>query len=317
MLRNCLASIPKGQGNLSLQVIVVDNASSDGSAEMVEKDFPHYELIRSGGNLGFAKGNNLARNRARSDLVLFLNPDTILLDHSLETMVEFMRGHGDIGALGCKMRYLDGQVQEQGLQHFPTPMWQLLTALFLTTETWTSFRSFLPYLDPHQSSYVKKLYGGCLLCHKGLLDEVGWFDERYFMYAEDVDLCQTILNRGYKLYYLAEAEIIHIAGGSSKKAPSGFAILMKSESCCKLMRKYYGRFGAFVYRLSIVLGSVFRIFFLLMAGIFSFVPVVRRKVHFRDSFMKHWLLLKWAFGLKHATVARSRTAPVQLEMARV
>jgi GT2 family glycosyltransferase len=231
-------------------------------------------------------------------------------------MVEFMRGHSETGALGCKMRYANGEVQEQGLQHFPTPLWQLLSSLFLTTETWNCFRSFLPYLDPHQSAYVKKLYGGCLLCRKTLLDEVGWFDERYFMYAEDVDLCQTILNRGYKLYYLAEAEIIHIAGGSSKKAASGFAILMKSESCCKLMRKYYGPFGAATYRFSTILGAVFRMALLLLVGVFGFVPAVRRRLHLGTSLAKQWLALRWALGLVKAQVAQSRPAAVQLQPAK-
>jgi GT2 family glycosyltransferase len=304
MLQDCLASIAAVAGDLKLQVIVVDNDSRDGSRETAHHRFPQFEVFNSGSNLGFARANNLARSRIKSDLVLFLNPDTILLKNSLHPMLEFIREHSEVGAVGCRMLYPDGVVHEQGLQYFPSPWTEFLNMLFLSQRTSGWLRRWLPYLDPNQSGYVIKLYGGCLLCRKEILDQVGWFDERYFMYAEDVDLCWAILKQGAKLYYLSSADIIHIAGGTSKKASSGFSILMKSESITKLMRKHYGAFGAVVYRLATLVSSAFRLLVLLLLRTFWFLFRSAEGNDFAGGFFKHRTLILWSLGLKSATIAR-------------
>jgi GT2 family glycosyltransferase len=304
MIRQCLSSVATAQEHLQIQVIVVDNASRDGSREMVAREFPQFEVINSGANLGFAKGNNLARPRTKSDLVLFLNPDTILLENSLLPMVEFIRQHPEVGGLGCKMRDSNGEVQEQGLQYFPTPWTEFLSILFLSTGSHRRFRRWLPYLDPNCSSYVTKLYGGCLLCRKTVLDQLGWFDERYFMYAEDVDLCRGILELGARLYYLSSAEIVHVAGGSSKKAPSGFSILMKAESIGKLMGKHYGVLGALLYRGATFSGSAARLAVLLFLRALSLLSRVGTGTDFPGAFFKYRMLMLWSLGLKRAAIAR-------------
>src|SRR5690242_6579367 len=135
MLHDCLASVAPAQKHLKVQVIVVDNASRDGSREAAQREFPQYDVRNSGSNLGFGKANNLARTLAQSDLILFLNPDTVLLENSLVPMVEFMCQHPEVGALGSKMRYLDGSVQEQGLQYFPSPLTTFFELLFLSSGT--------------------------------------------------------------------------------------------------------------------------------------------------------------------------------------
>jgi GT2 family glycosyltransferase len=205
MLLECLDSIAKAEGDLKVQVIVVDNASKDGSREAAQARFPRYEIINSGANLGFGKANNLARTMVKSDLVLFLNPDTILFENSLKPAIDFIRAHPDVGAVGCKMRYPTGEVHEQGLQYVPSPWTEFLNLLFMSTRTRRWFAKWLPTFDPNKSGYVVKLYGGYLLCPRTLLDKVGWFDERYFMYAEDVDLCHAIGQQGAMLYYMSTA----------------------------------------------------------------------------------------------------------------
>jgi GT2 family glycosyltransferase len=303
LLRDCLSSIAVARQHLQIQVIVVDNASRDGSREMAESGFPQFEVLNSGGNLGFGKANNLSRTRVQSDLVLFLNPDTVLLENSLVPMVEFMRQHSEVGGLGCRMLYPNGEIQEQGLQYVPTPWTEFLSLLFLSTGTRRRFRKLLPWLDPNQSAYATKLYGGCLLCRKAVLDQVGWFDERYFMYVEDVDLCLAILKRGWRLYYLSSADIIHVGGGASKQASNGFSILMKSESFRKFMGKHYGAWGAWFYQLGILAGSSFRFLVLIPLFFLSLILRIGAGTDFPSAFFKYRTLTLWAMGLKKPAVS--------------
>lgn len=298
LLRNCLASVANAQGSLAVQVIVVDNDSWDGSREMVQWKFPQFQLVNSGANLGFGKANNLARPLARSDLVLFLNPDTVLLENSLAPMVEFIRRHPEIGALGCKMREEDGTPHELPLQWSPTPWTQFLHLLLATNNMPSGLKKLLPYADPRHSGFVTKLYGGCIMARKTALDAIGWFDERYFMYAEDVDLCYSLLQRGWKLYYLSEAEIIHIAGGTSRKTKREFPILMMCESICQLMRKYYGRAGGLLYRLGVFTSCHFRLLLLVILRGLAVVSPIGRRVNFADSSFRYRVMILWCLKLR-------------------
>ena len=303
LLNDCLASIVAHGGGLNLQGIVIDNASRDGSREMAERAFPQFQVINSGTNLGFGKANNLARSLVKSDFVLFLNPDTVLCENALERMVEFLRRNPNVGALGCKMLYPNGEVQELGLQYFPTPWKEFLHSLFMSTGTRQWLKRWLPYHDPNHSGYAIKLYGGCLLCRKQALERVGWFDERYFMYAEDVDLCRAIRDVGWKLYYLSEAKIVHVCGGASEKAPSGFSILMKSESIAKLIRKYQGGLGALLYRVGTLIAAIVRLLILTLMSVARLAA--RRPAHgeLDAAFFKYRTLIGWALGVKRAQIA--------------
>ena len=239
----------------------------------------------------------------QSDLVLFLNPDTVLLEHSLARMINFIREHPDVGALGCKMRSPTGEIHDLGVQYFPSPWNEFASQLFLSTRTRSWLRGQPLHPDPLADGYVAKLYGGCLLCRKDVLDAVGWFDERYFMYAEDVDLCRAILAAGWKLYYLSTAEIVHVAGGTSDQAPSGFSILMKSESIAKFMRKYHGVTGALVYRVATLVGSAFRLVALAGLRVLALFSRGARRPEIAASVFKHRTLLLWSLGLKKPVVA--------------
>jgi GT2 family glycosyltransferase len=304
MIASCLESISKTCGPLKLQVIVVDNASRDGSREAAQKKFPQFDIFNSGSNLGFGRANNLVRDRVQSDLVLFLNPDTIVLENSLSEMISFMRSHPEVGGLGCKMRTPDGETHELGLQYSPSPLKEFARQMFPASVISRLFPGMLHRLDPDKNAYAVKLYGGCLLAPKAVLDQIGWFDERYFMYAEDADMCRTILAHGYKLYYLATTEIIHVAGGTTEKAPSGFSILMMSESIAKFMKKYYGSAGSAFYRAGTLVASTFRMAILFLVWATVALTHIKPMAPVRNSLFKHRLLLLWALGLKKPTIAR-------------
>jgi len=301
-LLRCLRSIRESRTSFEVRVIVVDNDSRDGSRELAQRQFAEFHIFNSGANLGFGKANNLARPRVTTPLVLFLNPDTELKPDTLERMVQLMMAKPDVGAAGCKMRYLDGGVQEQGLQWYPTPITILLEPILANRACRRLFRPLLPRLDPLRSAYVRKLYGGFMMVRKEALDRAGWFDDRYFMYAEDVDLSRTIRFLGWELFYCAEAEILHVCGATSEKAPSGFSLLMKNDSIAKYMCKYYGWIGVALFRLVVGVSAVFR----MLLG--SLLCMVRQGTRARQRLFTLWCVFLWAVGLKRPFVAESPRA---------
>lgn len=307
MILRCLQSIRTTRNSFAVHVIMIDNNSSDGSREAAQKAFPEFTIINSGSNLGFGRANNLARTMVTTPLVLFLNPDTELFENSLEASVQCLIDHPDVGALGCKMRYPDGTIQEQGLQWFPSPLTILAEMTFAPVLRKTPLAGMLPRFDPLRSCYARKLYGGFVLARREVLDKAGWFDDRYFMYAEDVDLSRTVLDLGWKLYYTADAEIIHVAGGTSAKAPSGFAILMKSESINKLIRKYQGGVAAVCHRGVLLFAALLRMLALLPARLLLLGSSSQERLAaWRGSLFKVQLIILWALGLRKAVVATSR-----------
>lgn len=311
MLLRCLESIRKTKNSFKVEVIVVDNNSGDGSREAAQKQYPEFQTINSGANLGFGRANNLARPLVQTPLVLFLNPDTELFENSLEVAVKCMKDRPDVGALGCKMFYPNGAVQEQGLQWFPSPWTILAEMLVAPLLRKPPLSSLLPRFDPNKSGYVRKLYGGFVLGRKEVIDRAGWFDDRYFMYAEDVDLSRTVLDLGHKLYYCAESEIIHVAGGTSAKAPSGFSILMKSESVNKLIRKYQGGFAAFCHRGVLLVSALLRLVVVVPARLLLLGASCEDRVAaWNASLFKQKQIVLWSLGLKKAAIATSRQPAV-------
>lgn len=303
MLKNCLYSLREHSNDQEVKVIVVDNASRDGSSEMVQAAFPEVQLIHSGGNIGFARGNNLAIPYANTPFVLFLNPDTMVTRDSIKNLIDFMKANPSVGALGCKMKYPDGTVQNLGLQWFPSPLTELVNILFLSENTIRKFHKYLPYKNPEHSGFVSKLYGGCLMVRREIFEQIGYFDDRFFMYGEDVDLCQRILKNGWKLYYLSEAQIIHIGAGASNNSSSQFSTLMMCESILKLMEKYYGNNGKLMYRLVIFTGSQFRLLVLLFLKVLSLFGLLSVSgENLKGLYNKYLTMLKWSLKLQKPVI---------------
>jgi len=308
-LQACLHSIRDCRTRLRVQTIVVDNASTDGSPQEARTQFPEVQVLDSGGNLGFGRANNLARTQTNSEYVLFLNPDSIVRAGALEAMIAAFGYSAEIGAVGCKMRYADGKLWQQLVQRFPSPSIEFLGLLLASRAARRQFESLFPYLDPDRSSYASKLCGGCLMARKKVLDEVGWFDQRYFMYAEDADLSRSISDRGWKLFYTCEGEVWHAGGESSRRTASDFPILMQCESMARLMDKYYGRLGAFKYRIAILAGAVLRLAALIPVPFVRwFVPALRQ-FHLSRALHKYLLMVQWSLGLKRPMIPSLCHAP--------
>jgi GT2 family glycosyltransferase len=307
LLKNCLESIRQHKGSCKIKIIVVDNVSKDGSREMVETLFPEVKLINSGGNIGFGRANNLGIPYADTPLILFLNPDTLVMNGTFERMMDFIKSHALVGAMSCMITYgpdqdetlgTDGEAHTLGLQWFPSPFTELLRIILLSDKMIQRLKRYLPYKNPNESGYVSKLYGTCLMVRREVLEQCGYFDERFFMYGEDVDLCRRITDAGWKLYYMSEVKIAHLAGGAGDKTASQFGTLMTCESISQLMEKYHGKLGKYAYRIVIFIGSNVRLLLLLMLKIISALSFLHKNRNYKSSFNKYAAMVKWSLGLK-------------------
>lgn len=224
LLRNCLLSLKRLQNEVSLKVIVVDNASRDGSCLMVSKEFPFVKLVRNKKNLGFAKGNNRSRKYVKSKYVLFLNSDTILSRGCLRETLGYLERHKDVGALTCKILLPSGDLDKDTRRSFVTP-WVGFTHLILRLDRVFPKSKFFSrywygYIPEDKVHEVDVIQGAFFLTRKKILDDLGWFDEDYFLDGEDIDLCWRIKERGWKIIYYPKVSILHFKGASKGKVAS-------------------------------------------------------------------------------------------------
>ena len=224
LLRGCLVSLEKNQGEVDFEVIVPDNGSVDGSVEMVERDFPNVRLIVSEINLGFAGGNNLAKELARGEYVLFLNSDTIVHQKTLRATVKYLDENKNVGAVTCKIVLPNGEFDKDTRRSFITP-WIGLVHLFLRLDRlFPKSRLFAKYwygyIPENNTHEIDALQGAFFLTRKKILDKIGWVDEDYFLDGEDLDLSWRIKELGFKNIYYPEVKITHFKGASKGKIES-------------------------------------------------------------------------------------------------
>ncbi len=295
LLRSCLTSLIEHTDS-SCRIVVADNASSDGTPEMIRQDFPSVELIETGANLGFGRAHNMVAESSSEPFVLFLNPDTKLTEPIHTPMLQIFCRHEDVALVGCRMVNLDGTDQPLGIQ-LPTSPWTEFASGFLSSSIVSEVTKFiLPRHNPKESGFVRKLYGGCLMMRRTAAEQVGWFDDRFFMYGEDVDLSRRVESAGYKLFYTADTTLIHLCGGASKKAPGRFSTLMQCESIAKLMIKYYGRAGKVMYVLAVLTRASFRLTLLVLPRLVSQVTKSNSLSAIQGSWAKNVSLLKWCLN---------------------
>jgi N-acetylglucosaminyl-diphospho-decaprenol L-rhamnosyltransferase len=250
LLRACLAALP-----CEAEIIVVDNASGDGSAAMVASEFPGVRLQANAENRGFTGGNNDGLALAGRRYELFLNPDTVVQDDALEQMLAYLEAHPGVGVVGPQLRYGDGQLQSSR-RRFPT----LAMALFESTPlAW----HWPPTQNPWARRYrmddtpadrtqeVDWVVGAALLTRSEVLAQVGGFDEGYFMYSEELDWQRRVRQRGWKVVYMPEAVITHYEGKSSEQA-TGARHIRFNASKVRYFRKHHGRAQAEFLRVALL-----------------------------------------------------------------
>jgi len=274
-LQNCLYSIYNKPSGVNFEVIVVDNASSDDSLEMVEKKFTSVKIVKNEENLGFAKANNQAIKKAKGKYILLLNPDTIILNSALDKMVEFMEQHLDAGAVGCKLLDVNG-VAQRSWCGFPTLFKEFSHVAMLDNLldrervkglgrilSKISRRNFARYIDQSAAVEVDTVIGACLMVRREVIDRIGLLDEKFFMYIEEGDWCYRMKKQGWKVYFFPGASIVHLGGESTKQVIDKM-LLSRYKSLFHFFRKHYGILYFYVLKYIILVGVVLRmsIFFL-------------------------------------------------------
>ncbi len=276
LLRECLRSIAAGQGNLTLELIVVDSASADGSADMVATEFPWVTLIRCAENVGFPRGNNIALARARGRALLLLNPDTVIVGNALPTLLAYLDAHPDVGVVGPQLLNPDASVQSSR-RRFPT----VLTGYF--ESTWLQGlapgllrRYYALDLPDDASADVDWLMGACLLVPRAVYEQVGGLDEGYFMYSEELDWCRRIKATGRRVVYYPAAQVIHHAGQSSDQAITARHVNFQRAKL-RYYRKYHGRAAAAALRLFLLASYAWQLALEGVKGLLGSKPALRRQ----------------------------------------
>ncbi len=251
LLRDCLASLDGACASLDYEVFVVDNDSADGSAEMVQEAFPQFTLIKSGGNLGFSKGNNLAFGQCGGDFILMLNPDTLCPVESLTTLVAWAQGQKNLGAVSPMLTDAQGQPTITS-GYFPAPHFHWLGFLDPLRKLPGPFfqrRIVNIPLASEPSGQVDYIAGACFLIPRPALEKIGLLDERFFMYFEETDWCWRAHQAGLEIWYCADAKVAHLEGRSAQKA-STFTTLQFQKSYRLFIEKNYGTSQVWKYRLA-------------------------------------------------------------------
>jgi GT2 family glycosyltransferase len=243
-LRNCLHSLRRSHSPRLLEVIVVDNDSHDGSPEMVVAEFPEVTLVRAGANLGFARANNLAMERARGRLFALVNSDALVHDDALETLADAFESDNRIGLTGPRVTGGDGRLQRT-CRHLPT-FWNTLCRAVALDRVLGRFRLFSGYEIPdrdHETRREVEVLSGCFcVARRTAVEQVGGLDEQFFFYAEDIDWCKRFKDAGWKRLFVPEARATHFGGGSTAKAPLRYSIEIL-RATLKYWRKHHGPVG--------------------------------------------------------------------------
>jgi GT2 family glycosyltransferase len=298
-LRKCLQSVAANAGALDYEVIVVDNASFDGSGEMLAKEFPAVHFIQSERNDGFARANNLGVETSRGRNILFLNPDTEVVGTALQDLQAALDTAPGAGIAGARLLNDDRTLQESCVQSFPSIWNQVLDAdalrkVFPQSSLWgTQALSS----DSTAVTPVEVISGACLMITRRAFEQVGLFSTDYFMYSEDVDLCFKVAQAGWKNYYVPGATVVHYGGRSSDSKPeSQFATIMMRESQRKFFKLRKGAFHGALYQLAMGATAVCRV--ALIGGIVLLPLGAFRKSAMRNAFSKWVRVLRWSVGLE-------------------
>jgi len=249
LLYDCLQSIAENKGALTIEIIVVDSASSDNTPEMVAREFPWVQLVACNENVGFPKGNNMGMGRANGRFILLLNPDTQLVGDALENMTAYLAAHSKIGMVGPQLLNGDLSVQSSR-RRFPTVGTAFWESTWLQPVAPKSIlqRYYVQDVGDDQTVEVDWIMGACMMTRREIAAAVGGMDEAYFMYSEELDWCRRIKDAGWDIVYLPTAQVIHHYGKSSDQAATHRHINF-NRAKLRYFRKYHGRFMTFVLRL--------------------------------------------------------------------
>lgn len=280
-LEQCLTSVLRATANIDAEIFMVDNESKDQSVEMVQSLFPEVIVIANKKNVGFSKANNQAIAIAKGEYILLLNPDTVVEEDTFEKCIVFMDKTPDAGGLGVKMIDGSGVFLPESKRGLPTPSVSFykifgLSNLFPKSKIFSKYH--LGYLDNNQINEIEVLSGAYMWMRKSVLDKIGYLDESFFMYGEDIDLSYRIIKAGYKNYYFPESKIIHYKGESTKKGSINYVFVFYNAMIIFSKKHFAQKAKAFSFFINIAI--YLRAF---TALIVRFLTVIRLPI--LDSFI--------------------------------
>ncbi len=220
-LESLINSLRRSLEGIESEIVVVDNSSDDDTVEFLKKNFQDVKLIENHLNLGFGKANNQGVEASSGEYLLLINPDAVVGENTIREMLAFSKEHPDAGATSCKVLNADGTLQKTCRRGFPTP-WVAFTKISGLSAVFPRTRLFgrynLTYLNPEEDHEVDAIGGSFMFIPRHVFEEVSGFDEDYFMYGEDIDLCYKIKRAGYKVYYTPSTSAIHFKGESTRRS---------------------------------------------------------------------------------------------------
>ena len=293
-LQQCLQSARAEADLARAEIIVVDNASTDGSWEMVQERFPEVKLVRNLANLGFAKASNIGMRLSRGRYVCLVNSDVQVLDDCFDRLIAHLDQHPRFGMVGPRIVGSDGRVQ-RSCMGFPT-LWNTLCAALALPSAFPKSALVNGWLLTHRSfdrlQTVDVLNGMFVMVRREALEEVGLLDEDFFMYGEDMDWCQRFWQAGWGVTLCPDAQAVHYGGASSANAPVRFYVEM-NRSLLRYFTKHHGWFGHCAVSCVIAIHQVLRV-----AGnlfLYTFRPT--RRVHLSLKIRRSVACLVWLMGL--------------------
>lgn len=275
LLAQCLTSILAQVEPTQTEIWVVDNASSDHSVELLRDRFPSVKFISSRVNLGFAAANNLALRRAHGKFILLLNPDTIVGPGAIARLADFLDAHADVGAVAPRLVNPDGSLQVS-CEPFPTLFREFWRLFHL--DRWRRFASYAPTRWMQSTPQrVDVARGACLMVRRSVFEQLGWFDEQFFMYSEEVDLCRRLACAGYAVVWLPDAQVMHLGAQSTRQVEDAmFFQLYKGK--IQYFRKHYGTVAAWIYRAILFVAAAAR---LILSPLAYLERAPKRTMHLR------------------------------------
>lgn len=251
----CIDSILQNPPKCTYEIITSDNNSNDGTLEVLQKNYGNKViLLENNENLGFGKANNKAFLISNGEIIAFLNSDTVVFENSLDKLVSFLMENNEIGAVGPKIINSDGSFQPQCKRGRVTLMsiWGYLLKLY---KIFPKIRKFGEYLLTYKSedevSDVASVSGACLLVRRDVFEKARMFDERYFLHFEDLDLCYTIRNLGYRIVYYPYSKVMHIKGQSSSRKTKYYFLDSFEKFYLKYLIKSYPLFVSWIVLLAV------------------------------------------------------------------
>jgi len=286
----CIDSISQGHDRYSTEIILVDNASTDGSAEHFEKEFPEIHLIKNSQNMGFSKANNQGIKASSGQYICLLNSDAVILGNCLEKLCDFLKDNPKVGLVGPQLLNADGTIQHS-VAGLPKP-WNTLCRALALDSMFPRVELFGGYLMKNrkisETQPVEVLYGAMWVTTRQALEQVGLLDEQFFIFGEDLDWCKRFHDVGWNIVYLPSAQAIHYGGASSGKAPTRFYI-EKQRSAIQYWRKHHGISGKIYCLFILALRDVLRAFG--YATIWLLCPTSRERTRYLAS--RSYANLKW------------------------